>query len=88
MKKLFLDAREMEHPRPLERAIILLREIDNENYFYMLHRRNPIPLLSLAEGQNFKLLSYEESEGLWHILVCKNRDIDLNTLVDKTIGSY
>ncbi len=82
MKKIFLDARELEHPKPLEQAIILLREIDNDSYFHMLHHKNPIPLLSLAEGQNFKLLSYEESECLWHILICKNRDIDLNDLID------
>lgn len=85
MKKIFLDARDLEHPKPLEEAITALRELDDENYFYMIHRKNPIPLLSLAEGQNFKLLSYEESEGSWHILICKNREIDLNSLIEKSI---
>lgn len=88
MKKLFLDARDMEHPQPLERAIASLRELDDESYFYMIHRKNPIPLLNLAEGQNFKLLSHEDSDALWHILICKNRDIDLDTLIDKSLGTY
>lgn len=86
MKRLFLDAREMEHPKPLERAIVLLREIDDESYLYMLNRKNPIPLLNFAKGQNLKRLSYEESEGVWHILICKNREIDLATLVDSSLG--
>ncbi len=85
MKKIFLDSRELEHPKPLEKAIVALRELDEKSYFYMLHRKNPIPLLSLAEGQNFKLLTYEESEGVWHILISKNRDIDLNHLIEKSI---
>ena len=83
--KIFLDARELEHPKPLEEAIIALRELDEDNYLYMLHRKNPIPLLSLAEGQNFKLLTYEESEGIWHILISKSRKIDLNNLIEKSI---
>lgn len=85
LSKIFLDARELEHPKPLEQAIVALRELDDESYFYMLHRKNPIPLLSLAEGQNFKLLTYEESEGIWHILISKNREIDLNHLIEKSI---
>ena len=83
--KIFLDARELEHPKPLEEAIVALRELDDKSYFYMLHRKNPIPLLSLAEGQNFELLTYEESEGVWHILISKNREIDLNHLIEKSI---
>ena len=85
MRKIFLDARELEHPKPLEKAIVALRELDDKSYFYMLHRKNPIPLLSLAEGQNFKLLTYEESEGIWHILISKNRELDLNHLIEKSI---
>ncbi len=83
-KKIFLDARDLEHPKPLEEAIIALRELDDDNYFYMIHRKNPIPLLSLAEGQNFKLLTYEESEGIWHIIISKNRNIDLDQLIEKS----
>ncbi len=86
MKKIYIDAREMEHPKPLERAITALRELDENNYFYMLHRKNPIPLISLAEGQNFKSLTYEESEGVWHILISKNRAINLDTLIEKGLS--
>ncbi len=83
MKKLFLDARNLEHPKPLEEAIRALRELDEENYFYMIHRKNPIPLISLADGQNFQQLSFEQQEGLWHILISKNQDIELEHLIEK-----
>ena len=86
MKKIYLDAREMEHPKPLEKAIVALRELDDDNYFYMLHRKNPIPLISLAEGQNFKSLTYEESDGVWHILISRNRAINLDRLIEKRIS--
>ena len=82
MKKIYLDAREMEYPKPLEQAIIALRELDDDAYFYMLHRKNPVPLISLAEGQNFQSLTYEESEGRWHILITRNRTIDLDKLIE------
>ena len=86
MKKIYLDARDLEHPKPLEKAIVALRELESDNYFYMLHRKNPIPLISLAEGQNFKSLTYEESEGVWHILISKNRAIDLDKLIEKSLS--
>jgi len=86
VKKIYLDARELEHPKPLEKAIVALRELGDDNYFYMLHRKNPIPLISLAEGQRFQSLTYEESEGVWHILISKNRAIDLDELVEKSLS--
>jgi TusA-related sulfurtransferase len=84
--KIYLDAREMEHPKPLEKAIVALRELGDNEYFYMLHRKNPIPLISLAEGQNYKSLTYEESEGIWHILISRNRAVDLDRLVEKSLS--
>jgi len=81
LKKIALDARELEHPKPLELAMKALRELDEENYFYMIHRKNPIPLLDLANEQNFQILNREDTEGDWHILICKNPTIDLNELL-------
>jgi TusA-related sulfurtransferase len=78
LRKIALDARELEHPKPLELAMKALRELNEENYFYMIHRKNPIPLLDLASEQNFQLLSKEDSQGDWHILICKDPDIDLS----------
>ncbi len=81
LKKIALDARELEHPKPLELAIKALRELDEESYFYMVHRKNPIPLLDLASEQHFKVLNQEDKQGDWHILICKNPDIDLSELI-------
>lgn len=83
MKKIFLDARELEHPKPLEEAIVALRELDDSNYFYMIHRKNPIPLLSLAKGQGLNLLSSEESDGVWHIIISRDSELDLNNFIEK-----
>jgi len=81
LKKIALDARELEHPRPLELSMKALRELDEENYFYMIHRKNPVPLLDLASEQGFQIFNREDSEGNWHILICKNPGINLSELV-------
>jgi len=80
LEKIALDARELEHPIPLERAMYALRELSEANYFYMIHRKNPIPLIDLATEQGFHVISREDTEGIWHILISKNRQIDLDGL--------
>ena len=82
LKKIALDARELEYPKPLELAIKALRELDKESYFYMIHRKNPIPLLDLAREQNFQVLSREDAKKEWHILICKNPHINLTELLN------
>ena len=81
LKKIALDARELEHPKPLELSIKALRELDDENYFYMIHRKNPIPLLDLASEQGFQIFSKEDADANWHILICKSPSINLSELV-------
>jgi len=75
--KIDLDARELEHPKPLEYAISALRKLDDTNYFYMRHRKNPLPLLDMAQEQGFCTLSREDKNGTWHILIAKSRTITL-----------
>ena len=81
LTKIDLDARELEHPKPLERAISALRELNDENYLYMLHRKNPIPFVDLASEQGFQTLCREDDAGNWHILVSRNPDIGLEELL-------
>jgi len=81
LKKIMLDARDLEHPKPLELAIKALRELDDNTYFYMIHRKNPIPLLDLASEQNFQTFNKEDVDGNWHILICKSSSINLSELV-------
>ena len=73
----FLDARDLEHPQPLEEGIKALRELDDNSYFYMIHRKNPIPLINMAKEQNFSIVNYQERDDMWHILISKRDDIDL-----------
>jgi len=84
LKKIVLDARELEHPRPLELAMKALRELDGENYFYMIHRKNPIPLLDLASEQNFQVFNKKDENEDWHILISKTHDIDLSAFIKES----
>ena len=81
LKKIILDARELEHPKPLELAMKALKDLNEKNYFYMIHRKNPIPLLDLASEQNLQVLNREDNEGDWHILICRDPHIDLTELL-------
>ncbi len=81
MKHYFLDARELQHPTPLERAISILRQLDNESYLYMIHRMQPVPLLALAKEHNLNHISICDENSVWHILISPNNQVDLNTLL-------
>ncbi len=83
MRRLYLDARNMEHPVPLEKSIEALRELDNESYFYMLHRKNPVPLIAMVQKQGLSYITEQEHEDLWHILIAVDHDIDLEKLVER-----
>lgn len=82
MTKIALDTRELEHPKPLEMAMKALHSLTKENYLYMLHRKNPIPLIDLAKEHHFQVLSHEDTSKLWHILIAKDNNINLDDLLD------
>ncbi len=77
MQKLVLDARALEHPKPLEEAVRLLQQMDETAYLHMIHRKNPIPLLQMAKERGYRTLSIEKPQGTWHIFITKNPQIDL-----------
>ncbi len=84
MKRFLLDARQMMHPEPFEKAISILRNLDQEKYLYMIHRMQPIPLIALANDHNLNVISKEINE-VWHILISPNRNIDLNNFLDPEV---
>lgn len=82
MQKILFDARELEHPQPLEKGVKHLLEMDEDSYLYMIHRKNPLPLLKMAEERAYQTLSHEDKNGIWHILISKTEEIDLKALLD------
>jgi len=82
MKKILFDARELEHPQPLEEGVRHLSQMDQDSYLYMIHRKNPIPLLQMAKERGYQTFSQEDSNGIWHILIAKNPNISLEELLN------
>jgi uncharacterized protein (DUF2249 family) len=82
VKKVLLDARELEHPKPLEMAIDSLRRMDSDSYLYMINRKNPIPLIRLADQHGFQVITHQINEELWHILISKNKENSLQEWLD------
>ena len=82
MRKIPLDAREMEHPIPLQLALGHLQTMLQEEYLYMIHRKKPIPLIELAKEKNFLYFFKQDKQEVWHILISKNQEIKLEELID------
>ena len=82
MRKIGLDTRELEHPEPLEMAMKILQTLDDETYLYMLHRKNPLPLLDLAKEHNFQIINQQDKKKQWHVLISTNKTIDLTHYLD------
>ena len=78
MTKIDLDARELEHPKPLEMSMKILHHLDDTSYLYMIHRKNPIPLIDFAKGLKLQIVSKEDTQQIWHILISPNQDTDLH----------
>lgn len=48
-----LDAREMEHPEPLEISVEILAKMTQSDSYRMRHRKEPFPLYEIARNQGF-----------------------------------
>ena len=82
MRRITLDAREMEHPIPLQLALQALLSMTQNEYLYMIHRKKPIPLIELAKEKEFVCFVEQDKQEVWHILISKNQDIKLEELMD------
>lgn len=82
MNRVTLDVRTLEHPKPLEYGIEALKSLDDHSYIYMLNRKNPIPLIRLAQEHGFQTLTHEAFEQEWHILISKNKELPLKEYLD------
>ena len=81
--KIGLDARELAHPKPFEKAIKILQILDKNSYLYMLNKKEPHPLINFAQEKNFNVLTKEDKNNNWHILISHKLDIDLNNYLLK-----
>jgi TusA-related sulfurtransferase len=77
-----IDARELAHPEPFVISTSHLKEMTKEDYIYMLNSKNPILLLQFAKEKNFKILSFKDKKNIWHILITKNQNLNLEKLLD------
>ena len=82
MKEILLDAREMEHPIPLQIALNHLQNMSMEDYLYMIHRKKPIPLIEVAKEKEFAHFSHRDKSDTWHIFICKNIEVNLEEFLD------
>lgn len=82
MKKILLDVRELAHPEPFVISLSHLKEMAKEDYIYMINNKNPTLLLQFTKEKNFKTLSFKDKKNIWHILITKNQNLNLEELLN------
>jgi len=51
--EIILDCRELEAPEPLNLAVSNLSKLDDNNYIKMIHRLEPMMLLTILKENNY-----------------------------------
>ena len=74
------DARELEHPKPLEEAVWHLRRLETGQYLHMIHRRCPYPLLEICDKNGYRYAVREIRTDLWHLFFTKDENLPLDEL--------
>ena len=74
---ILIDARELEHPLPLEMAVDTFKTLKGSDVIHFIHRREPLPLFEIITKNGGVYLSRQSSDGAWHILITRDPDLDL-----------
>ncbi len=80
MRVIELDVRTLEHPVPLEKAVSAFAVLAQGEVLHMIHRKNPLPLFDILGKQGGRYRTYEDENGIWHILIARDPAIDLESL--------
>jgi len=75
-----LDVRSLEHPLPLERALALFATLTVNEVIHMIHNKEPLPLLELVGKEGGRYHTYEDENGVWHILISRDPMVELELL--------
>lgn len=73
MKEKRFDAREMEHPEPLEGILAMLPDLKTDEFILMIHRREPFPLYEILEKRGFQKEVNQISESHFEIRISHNQ---------------
>ena len=78
-----LDARNLEHPEPLERSVAIFAELEAEKIFHLIIHRYPRPLLMIAQKRGIRYEECQKSEREWHLLFTRDPTVDLKRTIEE-----
>ena len=73
-KEILLDATALEPPEPLQRATLILQQLEHGQHLRMLHRRLPYPLFESCEQLAIGYRHFANHDNQWVILFWRNDD--------------
>ena len=74
---ILIDARELEHPIPLEMAVDAFKTLKGSDVIHFIHRREPLPLFEIITKNGGFYRSYQSDEGTWNIYITRDPNLDL-----------
>ncbi len=72
--EILLDASAMEPPEPLQRATVILQQLEPGQYLRMLHRRLPYPLFDACKSLAIDHRHFPGRHSHWVILFWRHED--------------
>ena len=77
---ILIDARELEHPVPLEMAVDAFKNLLGSEVIHFINRREPLPLFEILSKNGGFYFSRQNSEGVWHIHITRDPNLDLEAI--------
>lgn len=75
-----IDAREMEHPLPLEMTVQAFKNLKDSEVIHLIHKREPLPLFEIISKNGGFYYSSQSDDKTWHILITRDPHINLKEL--------
>ena len=75
-----IDAREMEHPLPLEMTVQAFKNLKDSEVIHLIHKREPLPLFEIISKNGGFYHSSQSSDKVWHILIARDPRMNLKEL--------
>jgi hypothetical protein len=74
MEAILLDATAMEPPEPLQKATLILQQLQPGQYLRMLHRQLPYPLFASCQQLDVSYRHFAGPQSKWVILFWRSND--------------
>ena len=74
-KELFINVSELEAPEPFSEILYLTKELKQNSYIRVVHRKEPFPLYDILHENGFDFYTVKMSNSKFNIFIWQSSDI-------------